>query len=282
MIEGELLHRDSLGSEQIIRAGQVNLMTAGHGIVHSEDQVADGGPLHALHAAQMWIALPDTERDRAPAFQHYPQLPVALRDGVTVTVLVGEALGLPPTWFWPSFLLLVGLELLVPAWAERASPTPWHPHHIAERYALMVIITLGECVLGAANAVANLWRAGTGWSAGWGYGHYVVFAAVAAVGSGLEVVADTLKPADGAAHAVPEAVLVAAIGLLQWHASRPSASGAPLVLGCLACIAAVPPAVALGLPLPWGLFALSLGPCVAIIGKERGRPSVAGHAAGAG
>lgn len=161
------------------------------------------------------------------------------------------------------------------------------------RYALMVISTLGECVLGAANAVANLWRAGTGWSAGWGYGHYVVFAAVAAVGSGLEVVADTLKPADGAAHAVspllaigavavPEAVLVAAIGLLQWHASRPSASGAPLVLGCLACIAAVPPAVALGLPLPWGLFALSLGPCVAIISKERGRPSVAGHAAGAG
>lgn len=65
-------------------------------------------------------------------------------------------LALPPSGFWPSFLLLIGLELLVPAWAERAGATPVHPHHIAERYALMVIIGLGECVLGAANAVAKL------------------------------------------------------------------------------------------------------------------------------
>ncbi|MCA0241305.1 MAG: pirin family protein [Proteobacteria bacterium] len=114
MIEGELLHRDSLGNEQVIRAGQVNLMTAGHGIVHSEDQVSDGGP---LHAAQMWIALPDAERDRAPAFQHHAELPVIERDGITFTLLVGEALGQrsPVAVFTP----LVGLDLV----ARRAART---------------------------------------------------------------------------------------------------------------------------------------------------------------
>lgn len=106
MIEGELLHRDSLGSEQVIRSAQVNLMTAGRGIVHSEDQVGEGG---ALHAAQMWIALPDAERGRAPAFQHYPELPRVERDGVAVTLLVGQALGerSPVQVFTP----LVGLDL---------------------------------------------------------------------------------------------------------------------------------------------------------------------------
>ncbi|MBG6082856.1 pirin family protein [Rubrivivax gelatinosus] len=107
MIEGALLHRDSLGSEQLIRAGQVNLMTAGRGIAHSEDQVGDGG---ALHAAQMWIALPDAERNRAPAFEHHAELPVVEGDGVSVTVLVGEALGRrsPVQVFSP----LVGLDLV--------------------------------------------------------------------------------------------------------------------------------------------------------------------------
>lgn len=107
MIEGELLHRDSLGTVQPIRAGQVNLMTAGRGIVHSEDQVGDGG---ALHAAQMWIALPDAERHSAPAFEHHPELPVVEHDGVRITVLVGEAFGLgsPVQVFSP----LVGLDLV--------------------------------------------------------------------------------------------------------------------------------------------------------------------------
>ena len=117
MIEGELLHRDSLGSEQVIRAGQVNLMTAGRGIVHSEDQVADGG---ALHAAQMWIALPDAERDRAPAFQHYPQLPTIERDGLTITLLVGEALGQrsPVQVFTP----MIGLDLVARSAAQTLLP----------------------------------------------------------------------------------------------------------------------------------------------------------------
>ena len=71
MIEGEVLHRDSLGNEQVIRPGQVNLMTAGHGISHTEDSAAEGA---RMHAAQLWIALPDAERDRAPAFQNHPEI----------------------------------------------------------------------------------------------------------------------------------------------------------------------------------------------------------------
>jgi redox-sensitive bicupin YhaK (pirin superfamily) len=106
LIEGEVLHRDSLGYEQIIRPGQVNLMTAGRGIVHAEDSVTnDAG---RLHAAQLWIALPDAERQRAPSFHHYPQLPVIGQGGLTITVLAGSAFGhtAPAAVFSP----LLGLD----------------------------------------------------------------------------------------------------------------------------------------------------------------------------
>src|SRR3546814_15955007 len=73
MIEGEVLHRDSLGNVQMIRPGQVNLMTAGRGIAHTEES-ADGET--ALHAVQLWIALPGDASDCAPAFDHYADLPV--------------------------------------------------------------------------------------------------------------------------------------------------------------------------------------------------------------
>lgn len=63
LIEGEVLHRDSLGNEQIIRPGQVNLMTAGRGVVHTEDSLRDGS---RLHAAQLWIALPAAAQDCPP------------------------------------------------------------------------------------------------------------------------------------------------------------------------------------------------------------------------
>ncbi len=90
MIEGEIMHRDSLGYEQVIRPNQVNLMTAGSGIVHAEDAV-DNRP-GTLHAAQLWIALPDAERHREPAFEHYPELPTVEQDGFHITVLAGQYL----------------------------------------------------------------------------------------------------------------------------------------------------------------------------------------------
>ena len=86
LIDGEVLHKDSLGNELIIRPGQVNLMTAGCGIVHTEDSVVNGG---RLHAAQLWIALPEELADCEPDFAHYPELPVWHSAGVQHTLLAG-------------------------------------------------------------------------------------------------------------------------------------------------------------------------------------------------
>lgn len=86
MIEGEILHRDSLGSEQLVKPGQVNLMTAGRGIAHTEDSL----PGERLHAAQLWIALPAKYAEVQPAFDHYPQLPQWSRNNIEMTLLAGE------------------------------------------------------------------------------------------------------------------------------------------------------------------------------------------------
>lgn len=89
MIEGTMLHNDSLGTQQLIRPKQVNLMTAGRGISHTE--VAPDTETH-MHAAQLWIALPDDKLNMPPQFDHYPELPVVEKDGIEYTVLVGEFL----------------------------------------------------------------------------------------------------------------------------------------------------------------------------------------------
>lgn len=90
MIEGTMLHSDSLGTvDQLIRPKQVNLMTAGHGISHTEVAPATETK---MHAAQLWIALPDSKINMAPQFDHYPELPVVEKDGVEFTILVGEFL----------------------------------------------------------------------------------------------------------------------------------------------------------------------------------------------
>jgi hypothetical protein len=91
MIEGRILHRDSLGYEQWIHPGQVNLMTAGRGISHAEESPADEPGRFQL--AQLWIALPRTESERDPAFEHYPELPIIERGGFRITVLAGTFFG---------------------------------------------------------------------------------------------------------------------------------------------------------------------------------------------
>lgn len=90
MLQGEAMHRDSLGNVQIVRPGQVNLMTAGHGIAHTEESLPGE---HRLHAAQLWIALPFESRDIPPAFDHYPDLPQWTEQGVAVTLLAGTMAG---------------------------------------------------------------------------------------------------------------------------------------------------------------------------------------------
>jgi len=88
LLDGEILHRDSLGSEQAVRPGQLNLMTAGHGITHSEESPSARPPV--LHGVQLWIALPGGARYDEPRFEHHPVLPVLRDSGLAVTVLVGE------------------------------------------------------------------------------------------------------------------------------------------------------------------------------------------------
>ncbi len=90
LLEGTVLHRDSLGSEQLIRPGQLNLMTAGPGIAHSEE--SPPGRPDVLHGVQLWTALPVAAAAR-PAFEHLAELPTAATRGLRLTVLMGELLG---------------------------------------------------------------------------------------------------------------------------------------------------------------------------------------------
>ena len=94
--EGAMMHRDSLGSVQEIQPGDVNWMTAGRGIVHSErtpDRLR--GQSQAFHGLQTWIALPMAHEDAEPSFAHHPKasLPMIEGDGVHLRIVAGEAFG---------------------------------------------------------------------------------------------------------------------------------------------------------------------------------------------
>lgn len=93
MLEGELLHQDSLGNKQVIRKNQVNLMTAGtgatNGISHTEQSVFNDDTIKQLHAIQLWIALPMTQ-DIEPSFYHYPELPTWQENGMVFTLTTGS------------------------------------------------------------------------------------------------------------------------------------------------------------------------------------------------
>jgi redox-sensitive bicupin YhaK (pirin superfamily) len=130
LFEGAIAHRDSLGSEQIIRPGDVNWMIAGRGIVHSErvppEARAHGGRMHGI---QTWVALPKAEEEIAPQFDHHTAsaIPIVEKPGVTLHVIAGTAYGatsptrvLSPTLYVHA-VLETGAELLVDEeHAERA------------------------------------------------------------------------------------------------------------------------------------------------------------------
>ena len=90
LLAGELLHLDSLGSEQLIRPGQLNLMTAGHGVSHAEE---DPARAEEVHAVQLWVAQPAGTRDGPAAFEHHAELPRLDLDHAEATVLVGDFAG---------------------------------------------------------------------------------------------------------------------------------------------------------------------------------------------
>ena len=218
------------------------------------------------------------------AAEHPEGRATALRYALGVSLLqVGWILRLllPADLAAAAFVPLVALELSVPLWAERGSGmTPWHPEHIEERYGLFTIIVLGEVVLATTTAIqeaisaagvslallvlslgafiliASMWWAYFKHSAVedhdlerraafvWGYGHYAVFASVAAVGAGLQVVADRTheETVIGPMAAVFAVAIPVAIYLLAaWLVSRPGRSArqvVPVLVGAIAVILA--------------------------------------------
>ena len=96
LFEGEILHRDSVGSYQPIRPGDVNLMVAGKGITHSERERPEiTAAAHRLNGLQLWLALPEADEEIDPAFYHYPSadIPRVEVDGVPIRVIMGSAYG---------------------------------------------------------------------------------------------------------------------------------------------------------------------------------------------
>lgn len=122
LFEGEILHRDSLGSVQAIRPGEVNWMIAGRGIAHSErtaPELRAGGPV--LSGIQVWVALPREDEECEPGFAHHEGLPVLEDNGVTVRLVLGDLLGmsspveiLSPT-FYADVSLTAGRRMVLPS-----------------------------------------------------------------------------------------------------------------------------------------------------------------------
>jgi redox-sensitive bicupin YhaK (pirin superfamily) len=150
-LRGEIRHRDSIGSDVLVRPGQLNLMTAGHGIAHSEISVGEDPLLHAL---QLWLALPADRAGIEPGFEQHVELPRFERGGLRATVIVGglgDAIS-PATVHTP----LVGADLELAAGAAASVPLRRDFEH-----ALLVIEGEAE-VAGTTVAAGPLLYLGTG------------------------------------------------------------------------------------------------------------------------
>lgn len=129
-LAGKMRHRDSVGSDVVVRPGELNIMTAGRGVSHSEFAVlpesgagTDGGaPLPVQRGLQLWVALPDHERHREPGFEQHRDLPVVTGPGFTATVMVGEFAGAvsPATMYTP----IIGADISCAGTAT----LPLNPH----------------------------------------------------------------------------------------------------------------------------------------------------------
>jgi low temperature requirement protein LtrA len=210
--------------------------------------------------------------------------------------------------------VLYAIELAGPVIAQRRKGgTPWHPHHIAERFGLLVIITLGEGIIGTVASLSAVVHGPTGWSmaavlvtvAGtgltfglwwmyfvlpsghvlrlhpersfvWGYGHIVLFGALAAVGSGLHVAAFYLEHHTriGATGTVLSVAVPLAVFVLTFYAlwtalmQRRDPFHLGLLLGTAAILVLAVVLAEAGAPMAWCLVVLSLAPVVTVVGYE--------------
>jgi redox-sensitive bicupin YhaK (pirin superfamily) len=141
LFEGEITHRDSLGSHQAIRPGDINWMTAGRGIVHSERTSPElrrsGSNLHGL---QLWVALPIADEETAPEFHHHPAgtLPAFEHAGARLRVLAGTAYG--ETSPVHTFSSLFYVDVVMPAGSEIPLP---RDHAERAAYVATGVVTCG-------------------------------------------------------------------------------------------------------------------------------------------
>jgi len=182
--------------------------------------VVGGYVVMRLGLVAQWLRAGASDPTRRTTAHRYVLGIIALQTAWVGMLLV-------PQYWLPGFLTLAALEMAVPMWAERASPTTWHPHHIAERYGLLTLIVLGESILSATTTIESAFASGSRISQlapliiggllivyamwwiyfdrpahdlltsirtafVWGYGHYFVFASAAAVGAGLAVEVDVI------------------------------------------------------------------------------------------
>ena len=244
--------------------------------------------------------------------------PAALTYLTTISVaqvgwLVFAVVGLPIGWTFAAVVVLVGVEFTGPFIAERKARTPWHPHHIAERYGLLVIITLGEVILGTVVSVDAVVHGEAGWSldaallliAGvglafgcwwmyfsvpwaeplvrhrerafrFGYGHIVIFCALAAIGGGLHVAAYALEGEAeiGAVATVLSVAIPFALyaGVFYALYSLLLRTADPLHLGLIAITAGLLALsvvlAATGTSVAVCLLVLALAPVVTVVGYE--------------
>jgi redox-sensitive bicupin YhaK (pirin superfamily) len=118
LLQGEVHHRDSLGSDQVIRPGELGLMTAGRAITHAEQSPVPHPAL--LHGVQLWVALPEAARSTVPAWDHHATLPVVRDRGAAATVIMGSLAGAasPGRAHSP----MVGVDVALDAGAELLLP----------------------------------------------------------------------------------------------------------------------------------------------------------------
>ncbi len=133
LFEGEIMHRDSVGSEQPIRPGEMNWMTAGSGITHSErfeKGRREGGPMHGIQA---WVALPDSKEERDPAFYHHgtEDLPTFDEGGAWGRLVAGKLMGLEARVHTDSPLFYLHWELKPGARAELPAEYPERALYVA-------------------------------------------------------------------------------------------------------------------------------------------------------
>lgn len=151
LLQGEVLHNDSLGSEALVRPGGVNVMTSGSGIAHAEETPRKNSGL--LNGVQLWIALPDAVRNSQASFQHIDEVPIIEQGGSMVSVFAGSIFGCSFTA--KHFSPILGVDVALSATASMELPLDQSFEHAA------LVMTGDAEIDGQSIGATNLWYLGT-------------------------------------------------------------------------------------------------------------------------